>query len=59
MLYEYQETLLSVIKEQISDLARKIVLVLGKADDLELPDDFAESMMEDHDDNNDKVFVAG
>ena len=33
MLYEYQEKLLSVINEQISDLVRRIVPVPGKADD--------------------------
>ena len=38
---------------------RTIVPVLVKADDQELPDTFAEGVMDNHDKNNDKSLVAG
>ena len=59
MFSEYQENLLSVIDERISDLARKIVPVPGKADDQELQENFAEGMMDDNNDDNDKALVEG
>ena len=61
MLSEYQEKLLSIIDEQILDLMRTIVPVPGKADNQELPDNFAEGMMDDHEDDkdNNKAFVEG
>ena len=59
MLSEYQEKLLSVIDGQISDLVSTIVSVPRKADGQELPDDFAEGMMDNHDKDNYKALVEG
>ena len=49
--------MLSVIDKRISDLVRMIVPVPGKLDDQEFPDNFAEGMMDEVDENNDKALV--
>ena len=57
MFSEYQEKLLPVIDEQILDLVSMIVPVPGKTDNQEFPEDVAEGMMDDHNNNNDKALV--